>query len=452
MPILKAFPAFADRFFGISAHKTTFQTEIRAGFTTFLTMAYIIFVNPAILGNVVSLPGVDLRPELLTTTALATALATTLVALIAKYPLAIAPGMGLNAYFAFTVVSAQGVPWQTALGGVFISGVVFLGISVARIRELIFTAIPMELKLATAGGIGMFLAMIGFTNSGIVADHPATLVTLGNLASKPVIVSLTGLIVTAALMARKVKGAILIGLATGTAVAIASGAPVFNGDTFKGLQNGIVAAPVWPQHLFMAMDLKGAMAMGLIHIIFTFTMIELFDTAGTLVGISQKAGLMDQEGRLPGASKIFAADATANMAGAMLGTSPMTTYIESAAGIEEGGKTGLTALTVAALFTASIVFWPMASVIPAHATAPAMIVVGCMMMGSIAKITWSQLLTALPAFLTMVLMPLTYSISNGIAGGILCWCAVHVLTGRWREVHWILYLLALLLTLKNWPH
>lgn len=448
MPILKAFSGFADRFFGLATHKTTFQTEIRAGITTFLTMAYIIFVNPAILGNVVSIPGLDLRPELLTTTAIATALATTLVALVAKYPFAIAPGMGLNAYFAFSVVSAQGVPWQTALGGVFISGVVFLFISVARIRELIFTAIPMELKLATAGGIGMFLAMIGFTNSGIVAGHPATLVTLGNLAAKPALVSLAGLIITAALMAKRVKGAILIGIASATVLAITTGAPVFDGKTFQGFPNGLVAAPVWPTHLFLAMDLKGAMGMGLIHIIFTFTMIELFDTAGTLVGISQKAGLMDKEGRLPRASRIFAADATANMAGAMLGTSPMTTYIESAAGIEEGGKTGLTALTVAALFAASIVFWPLASVIPAHATAPAMIVVGCMMMGSLVKVSWGNLTTALPAFLTMMLMPLTYSISNGIAGGILCWCAVHLLTGKWREVHWIMYVLAVLLMLK----
>ncbi|MEY4631511.1 MAG: hypothetical protein RIQ81_1631 [Pseudomonadota bacterium] len=445
---MKSLSQFADRFFALRANQTTIQTEVRAGLTTFLTMAYIIFVNPSILGNVIKIPGVDLRPELLTTTAIATALATTLVALIGKYPFAIAPGMGLNAYFAFSVVAGQGVPWQTALGGVFISGVVFLVISVARIRELIFTAIPMELKLATAGGIGMFLAMIGFTNSGIVADHPATLVTLGNLASKPVVVSLVGIIVTTALMARRVKGSILIGIATATILAIATGAPVFEGKPFQGFPDGIIAAPVWPKHLFLAMDLKGAMALGLVHIVFTFTMIELFDTAGTLVGISQKAGLMDSKGNLPRASRVFAADATANMAGAVLGTSPMTTYIESAAGIEEGGKTGLTALTVALLFAASIIFWPLASVIPAHATAPAMIVVGCMMMGSLAKVSWGNLLTALPAFLTMVLMPLTYSISNGIAGGILSWCALHLLTGQARKVHWIMYLLAGMLLLK----
>ena len=437
-----------DRIFNIRSHGSTVQTELRAGLTTYLTMAYILFVNPSVLGHAIKIPGLDLQPELLTTTALATAFATMLMAFMGKYPLAIAPGMGLNAYFAFTVVAGQGVPWQTALGGVFISGLVFLAISVARIREVIFTAIPQELKYATAAGIGLFLAMIGFTNSGIVVGHPATLITIGKLSSPAVIVTMAGIMVTTVLMVRRVRGAILYGIAASTILAIATNAPVFNGQAFGGFPDGIIAAPVWPTHLFLALDLKGAMAMGLIHIVFTFTMIELFDTAGTLVGISEKAGLLDASGRLPRASQVFAADATANIAGALLGTSPMTTYIESAAGIEEGGKTGLTALTVAVLFLASIVLWPLAGVIPPQATAPAMIIVGCMMMGSLARVKWDNLLTGLPAFLTLALMPLTYSISNGIAAGILSWCGVHLLAGKAREVHWVMYVLAILLMLK----
>ena len=437
-----------DHVFQLRANRSSIRTELRAGLTTYLTMAYILFVNPSVLGHAIQIPGIDLKPELLTTTALATAFATMLMAFFGKYPLAIAPGMGLNAYFAFTVVAGQGVPWQTALGGVFISGLVFLAISVARIREVIFTAIPLELKHATAAGIGLFLAMIGFTNSGIVVGHPATLITIGKLSSTPVIVTIAGILVTAVLMVRRIPGAILFGIGASTALAIVTGAPVFNGYPFAGFPSGIIAAPVWPTHLFMAMDVKGAMAMGLIHIVFTFTMIELFDTAGTLVGISEKAGLLDAKGRLPRASQVFAADATANIAGAMLGTSPMTTYIESAAGIEEGGKTGLTAFTVALLFLASVVFWPLAGVIPPHATAPAMIVVGCMMMGSLAKIKWDNLLTGLPAFLTLALMPLTYSISNGIAAGIMSWCGIHVLAGKGRQVHWVLYVLAFLLLMK----
>lgn len=437
-----------DHVFQLRANRSSIRTELRAGLTTYLTMAYILFVNPSVLGHAIQIPGIDLKPELLTTTALATAFATMLMAFFGKYPLAIAPGMGLNAYFAFTVVAGQGVPWQTALGGVFISGIVFLAISVARIREVIFTAIPLELKHATAAGIGLFLAMIGFTNSGVIVGNPATLVTIGKLSSTPVIVTIAGILVTAVLMVRRVRGAILFGIGASTVLAIVTGAPVFNGRPFAGLPSGIIAPPVWPTHLFMAMDVKGAMAMGLIHIVFTFTMIELFDTAGTLVGISEKAGLLDAKGRLPRASQVFAADATANIAGAMLGTSPMTTYIESAAGIEEGGKTGLTALTVALLFLASVVFWPLAGVVPPHATAPAMIVVGCMMMGSLAKIKWDNLLTGLPAFMTMALMPMTYSISNGIGAGIMSWCGMHLLAGKGRQVHWVLYLLAILLLMK----
>lgn len=443
---------FLDRYFGISRGGSTIPTELRAGLTTFLTMAYILFVNPSVLGHAIKLPGagnaVDLGPELLSTTALAAVFGTLMMALVARYPVAVAPGMGLNAYFAFTVVGAQGVPWQTALGGVFLSGVVFLVISVTRIREVIFSAIPLDLKHATAGGIGLFLAMIGCTNSGLIVAHPATLVTIGNLSAPPALVTLSGILITAALLTRKVPGAILIGILASTALAIISGAPVFQGQPFAGFKNGIVATPVLPANLFMALDISGAAKMGLAHIILTFTIIELFDAAGTLVGISGKAGMLDAQGNLKRATQVFAADASANVAGALLGTSPVTAYIESAAGIEEGGRTGLTALTVALLFLASMVFWPLAGVIPPHATAPALIVVGCMMMGSLARIEWHSLLTALPAFLTLAFMPMTYSISNGIAAGILSWCGIHVLAGKGRQVHWVMYLLAVALVMK----
>jgi len=445
---MKQVTRMLDRYFAIRQSGSSVRTEIRAGITTFLTMAYILFVNPSVLGNAIKLPGIDLGPELLATTAIATAFGTLMMALVARYPVAVAPGMGLNAYFAFSVVSAQGVPWQTALGGVFISGLVFLLISVTRIRSIIFAAIPPELKHATAGGIGLFLAMIGCVNSGLIVAHPATLVTIGNLSATPALVTLSGVLITAALLSRKVPGAILIGIVVATAIAIVSGAPVFQGQPFAGFPRGIVASPVLPRNLFMALDVAGAVKMGLAHIILTFTIIELFDAAGSLVGIADKAGMLDAKGNLKRASLVFSADASANVAGAMLGTSPMTAYIESAAGIEEGGRTGLTALTVAILFLASMALWPLAGVVPAHATAPALIVVGCLMMGSLAKIDWHGLLTALPAFLTMALMPMTYSISNGIAAGILSWCGLHVLTGKARQVHWVMYLLAVALILK----
>lgn len=438
-----------DRYFEITKRGSAVKTEVRAGITTFLTMAYILFVNPTTLGQAIKIPGVDLMPELLTTTALASAFASMLMALLGRYPLAVAPGMGLNAYFAFTVVLGQGVAWQTALGGVFISGIIFFIISVTRLREMVFNAIPVELKHATAAGIGLFLAMIGLTNSGLVVAHPATLVTMGNLNSSAAMVTIAGIFTTAALMIRKVRGAVLFGILVATAIAIMTGAPVFNGKSFGGFPEGIIAAPVWPSHLVGAMDLSGAMAMGLIHIVFTFTIMEFFDTAGTLVGIADKAGMLDKRGNIPHASRVFASDATANIAGAALGTSPMTAYIESAAGIEEGGRTGLMPLVVAGLFLCSVVLWPIAGVIPANATAPALIIIGSMMTGSLARIKWDSILTSFPCFLTLAMMPLTYSISNGIAAGILSWCGIHLLAGRARDVHWLMYALAGVLLVKG---
>ncbi len=423
--------------------------EVRAGLTTFLTMSYILFVNPMILGAAIQIDGVDVGPQLLTATALAAAVGCICMGLIARYPFALAPGMGLNAYFAYTVVLGQGIAWQAALGAVFISGIAFFFLSVVGVREIVVKAIPTELKLGIAAGIGVFLAFIGLKTSGVVVDHPATLVALGDATSSAVLLTLFGTLLTGVLVARKVRGAILIGIAATAILAIVTSAQVFaGGAAFGGFEDGIFRAPAWPKDLWLQLDLAGAFDLGFLGIVFVFLFVDFFDTAGTLIGLSHRAGFADAEGNLPRASQAFSADAIATSVGALLGTSTTTSYIESASGIEEGGRTGLTAVVVGVLFLISLFFWPLAAAVPAVATAPALIVVGSMMLDGLADIDWTDAAVAIPVFLTVIGMPLTFSIATGISLGILSWVVINAASGRHKEVHWLMWLIAALLVAR----
>lgn len=438
-------PSPLDRLFGLRKADTSVSKEVRAGVTTFLTMAYILFVNPNILSQAISIDGADVGAQLLTATALAACVGSLMMGLVARFPFALAPGMGLNAYFAFTVVLGMGISWQTALGAVFISGVLFLVLSVAGVREAIINAIPPSLQLATSAGIGLFLAIIGASNAGLVVDSPATLVTLGDLSSPGPLLAIGGFLLTAALLALRVRGAILVGIVATALLAALTGAPVYEGEAFGGLADGVVRAPAWPTDLFMQLDFSGALALGLLDVVFIFFFVDLFDTAGTLMGLAHKADLVDEDFRLPGASRAFFADAVATCFGALVGTSTTTSYVESASGIEEGGRTGLTAVVVALLFLASIFFWPLAAAVPVVATAPALIIVGAMMMTSVGEVDWSDARVSVPAFVTIIGMPLTYSIANGISFGIISYVIIHLLSGEWKKPHSILYVLAVLL-------
>ncbi len=437
-----------DRYFGITTSGSTIGLEARAALATFLTMSYILFVNPQILGQAIPIP--NAFAQLLFATAAAAAIGSVVMGVVARYPFALAPGMGINAYFAYTVVLGQGISWKTALGAVFISGFVFMILSFGGIRQAIVNALPNSLKYATSAGIGMFLAIIGLKNAGIVVQSQATFVTLGPLTAPTVLISLFGLLVTGALLIRRFPGAILVGIVGATALAIVTKAPVYFGADgtmvpFQGLSSGLVQMPVWPTDLFMAMDLKGAIGLGLIGIVFTFLFVDIFDTAGTLIGLSAKAGYLDENGRLPRANQAFIADSTAIMAGAALGTSATTAYIESAAGVEAGGRTGLTAVFVGILFLAALFLWPMAAAVPGVATAPALILVGAMMMTHMSRIAWDEYEEAIPAFLCMAAMPFTFSIANGISFGIVSYARLKLASGKFRGLSWIMGVLAVLL-------
>jgi adenine/guanine/hypoxanthine permease len=441
-----------DRYFGITATGSTVSRELRAGLTTFLTMSYVLFVNPQVLGGAIT--GIDGAFEkLLVVTALAAAIGSVLMALVARYPFAQAPGMGLNAYFAYTVVLGQKIPWQTALGAVFVSGLLFVVLSVLGVRQAVVRAIPNALKFAVTAGIGMFLAFIGLKNAGAIVANPATFVALGSLLAPPVLIALFGLVVTSALLVRRVRGAIVFGIAAATLLAIATRAPVYPGPhgalvPFGGFPHGVVALPVWPSGLTGALDVRAALSLGAAAIVFTFFFVDFFDATGTLVGLASRAGYLDANGDMPRARRTFASDGLAAMAGALLGTSTTTAYIESAAGIAEGGRTGLTALAVAALFLLATLLWPLASIIPAAATAPALIVVGALMLDGLRHVDWSDYAVSIPVFLTMITMPLTFSIANGVSFGVISYAAIKLLSGRGREVAPLLYLVAALLVAR----
>lgn len=423
-----------ERTFQLSAHGTTVKTELLAGLTTFLTMAYIIFVNPDILAAA-GMP----KDAVFVATCLAAALGSAIMGLYANYPIALAPGMGLNAYFAFAVVQGMGFTWQQALGAVFISGLLFIVISLFKLREAIVNAIPRSLKFAISAGIGLFLAIIGLKNAGLIAAHPATFVTLGDLHQPGPVLAVIGFFIIVALEQRKVPGAIIIGILAVTVAAVLMGLTPFA---------GIVAAPPSLAPTFMQMDLAGALNMGLLTVILTFFLVELFDASGTLIGVAHRAGLLDKDGKLPRLKRALLADSTAIAAGAALGTSSTTAYIESAAGTAVGGRTGLTAVTVAVLFLAAIIFAPLAGTVPAYATAPALCYVAVLMLKGLAEIAWDDLTEAAPAVVTAITMPFTFSIAHGIAFGFISYAAIKILAGRVKELPPMVAVIAVVFVLK----
>ena len=416
--------------------KTTFRRELLAGVTTFMTMAYIIAVNPMILGDPRLPPHARMPIEgVMTATCLASAIACIIMGVVARYPFALAPGMGINAYFAYVVAVKYG--YRVALGAVFLAGVVFLILTFVRVRQLIIDSIPPVLKHSVAAGIGLFIAFIGFQNAGLVAKSDATMVTSFGVLSKPLLVALFGLALTVALFALRVRGAILIGIVAATVLAF-----------FLGIAKppeGIIARPKFEG--FGQLDVRGALGVGLLEVIFAFLFVGMFDAVGTVVGLADRAGYL-RDGKFPRATQVLAADATGTIVGSILGTSTVTSYIESAAGIEEGGRTGLTAIVVGVLFLVAMFFAPIVKIIPPQATAPALIVVGAMMISCIKDISWNDPTEMIPAFLVMAAMPFFYSIAQGIAMGFIFYPIAKVAAGKAREVHWLVYILGALFILR----
>ncbi|VEB45003.1 Probable adenine permease PurP [Chromobacterium violaceum] len=423
-----------ESFFKLKEHGTTVKTEVIAGFTTFLTMAYIVLVNPLILSST----GMDLN-AVFVATCLAAALGTAIMGLVANYPIALAPGMGLNAYFTFSVVKGMGLSWETALGAVFISGIVFLAVSLFKVREAIVNAIPQSLKFAISAGVGMFLAIIALKNAGVIAAHPATYLTLGDIHNPTTLLAILGFFLIVALEYRKVPGSIIIGILVVTVLSIAFGLSPFK---------GIVAPVPSMAPTFMEMDIKGALNAGLIGVIFVFFFVDLFDTTGTLVGVSHRAGLLDKDGKLPRLKRALMADSIAITAGAMMGTSSTTAYIESAAGTAVGGRTGLTAMVVALLFLAALWLSPLAATVPPYATAPALCYVAVLMARGLAEIEWNDLTESAPAVMTALAMPFTFSIADGIAFGFISYAVIKILAGRFADLRPAVLIIALLWIFK----
>ncbi len=423
-----------ERYFEFGHLGTNWRTEILAGVTTFLTMAYIVLVNPAILAAA----GVPL-PAVTEATCLSAAFGSILMGVVARYPIALAPGMGLNAYFTYTVCLKMHIPWQTALGAVFLSGVIFLALTAAGIRQMILRSIPHELYAAVASGIGLFIAFIGFRNAGLVVSDPATFVSLGNIRNPTTALALFGLALMVALEIKKVRGSILIGVLVTTGIAWALGLVRW---TNQG--GGIQALG----QTFLQLDIRGALSKGLLEIIFVFFFVDLFDNLGTLVAVTKRAGLIAPDHSIPRLNRILLADATATVFGSLTGTSTVTSYVESTAGVAAGGRSGVTAIVTGLLFLLAVGAAPFVGVVPAAATAPALILVGSMMLATITEIRWHEPLVAVPAFLTLILIPLTYSIANGLGFGIIAWAVLHLATGNWRRQDWLLYILAVLFALR----
>jgi adenine/guanine/hypoxanthine permease len=419
-----------ERYFEFQQLGTNWRTEILAGVTTFVTMAYIIFVNPSILHET----GMPFK-AVVAATCFCAAFGSITMGVFARYPVALAPGMGLNAYFTYTVVKGMGIPWEAALGAVFLSGVAFLILTFLGVRQLIVEAIPAELYAAVAAGIGLFIAVIGLRNAGIIVASPATLVTLGNLRDKNTLLAIFGLIVIAALLARGVRGAMLIGILTTTLAAAVSGMIQWSPETYHVSDIAATAGKL---------DIRAAWNIGFVEIVFVFLFVDLFDNIGTLVGVGKKAGLFDETNHIPRIRRILFADASATIAGSLAGTSTVVSYIESAAGVVAGGRSGVTAIVVGLLFVLALFIAPVIGAVPAAATAPALIVVGSLMMSQIGEISWKDPAVAIPAFLTLVTIPLTFSIANGLAFGFTAYALLRIVTGRFRETHWLVYVLAAL--------
>lgn len=438
-----------ERFFKLSQNGTNVRTELIAGVTTFLTMAYIIFVNPMILADA----GMD-KGAVFVATCLAAALGSLVMGLWANWPIGMAPGMGLNAFFAYGVVLGLGYTWQQALGMVLISGVIFLILSLTGVRRWLIEGIPHSMRSAVAAGIGMFLGLIGLKNAGIVVDNPATLVGLGDLTAWPALLALLGLLVIAALQALKVRGAILIGILAITVLSMLIGINQFA---------GVFSAPPSIMPTFMQLDIVGALTKGtesggataalesLFHVVLVLVLVEIFDATGTLVGVAKRAGLLRADEPIQnnqGLSRALMADSTAIVAGSVIGTSSTTAYVESAAGVAAGGRTGLTAVVIGVLFLLATFFAPLAGSVPAYATAPALLFVAGLMMREFSDVSWDDITESTPAVLTAVMMPFTYSIANGLAFGFISYALIKLLTGRAREVHPATWLVAALFVMR----
>ncbi len=425
-----------EKFFGLKQNGTTVRTEVLAGITTFMTMAYILAVNPGIL-SATGMP----KGALFTATALSSLAATLVMALYAKLPFALAPGMGLNAFFAFTVVLGMKYSWQTALTAVFIEGLIFIVLSLVNVREAIVKSIPINLKRALSVGIGLFIAFIGFQNAGIVVKNDAVIVGLGKVTEGPALLAIIGLILTGLFLALKVKGALLVGILATTIIGIPMGVTKLEGFRLVSLPDSI--GPI-----FMQFDFSKLFTGELLIVVFTFLLVDMFDTIGTLVGVSTKAGMLTSSGEVPRAKKALLADAIGTAFGAMVGTSTVTTYVESAAGVAEGGRTGLTSLVTAVLFFLALFFSPLFLLIPSAATAPALVIVGLFMLSPIKEIDFDDYTESIPAFLAMIAMPLTYSIADGIIFGIISYVALKVITGKAKDVPVVTYCVAAFFVLK----
>jgi len=450
---------FITKFFKLQENKTTVRTEIIAGITTFMTMAYILFLNP----NILSATGMD-KNAVFFATAIAAGFVTIAMGLVANFPIALAPGMGLNAFFATVALAGVGMPWRVALGAVFISGLIFILLTLTKVRQILVVAVPQSLKVAITVGIGLFITIIGLKLSGIMVASanviPLTLanmqahngqsglmffewnIGLGSLKDMNMLLCLIGLVITAALMALRVKGSLLIGIVVATIIGIPMGVTKI-ADGFSPF-----SLPDFSHLAVFELDIRGALSMGIWTVVFTFTFVELFDTFGTLVGTANKAGLIDKEGKSPKIGKAMLVDAFGVSFGALMGTSTVTAYVESAAGIGEGGRTGLTAVTTGILFLFALVLAPIALLIPSAATAPALIIVGLLMVSAIKEIDFEDFTEGFPAFMCIIMMPFTYSIANGVAAGIIFYTILKVITGKYQKVHWMMYLLFVLVVVR----
>ena len=422
-----------SRFFQLPEHGSNVRTEVVAGITTFLTMAYIIFVNPTILGDA-GMP----RDAVFVATCVAAAIGSLIMGLYANYPIGMAPGMGLNAYFAYAVVLGMGVPWQSALGAVFISGCLFFLVSIFKVREHIVNGIPHSLRVAITVGLGLFLALIAMKSSGLVVGSPATLVTVGDMHNPHTIMAVFGFLLIVTLDRLKVPGALLIGIVAVTVLSF-----FFGGNTF----NGFMSLPPSIAPTFFHLDLSGALSIGLFNVVLVFFLVELFDATGTLMGVASRAGLL-VGGKMARLNKALMADSGAILAGSMLGTSSTTAYLESAAGVQAGGRTGLTAVVVAALFLAALFFAPIAGVVPAYATAPALLFVACLMLRDLVEVDWAETTESVPAAITALVIPFTYSIAHGIAFGFITYAGLKLLTGQARQVKPVVWIIAVVFLVK----
>ena len=424
-----------NKLFGFDPQKHNVRTEIVAGITTFLTMSYILAVNPGMFGILEGMPA----GAVFTTTALAAIIGTLAMAFLAKLPFGLAPGMGLNAFFVFSVCLGMGYSWQFALTAVFIEGILFILMTITNIREAIVNAIPKNLRYAIGGGIGLFIAFIGMQNAGIIVNDDATLVALGDITSGSALLAVIGLVITGVLFALNVKGAMLIGILATTLIGIPMGITEFR---------GVVSMPDSIEPIFWQFEWDKIFTLDMLVVVFTFLFIDMFDTVGTLIGVSTKAKMVDEKGNIPHLKQAFMADSIATTAGAILGTSTTTTYVESASGVAQGGRTGLTAFTIAACFAVALFFSPLFLSVPGAATAPVLILVGMLMMEPVRNIDFDDATEAIPSFICLIMMPLAYSISAGILLGMIAYVIINVCCGKFKKITPTMYILAILFVLK----